>query len=357
MKKARLQRMIANMEQVGLSQMILSAPASIYYLTGQWIEPHERMLALYIDANGSAVFFANKLFAAKEDADFQLVEYDDTVNPVLALAENMKAGSLGIDKAWPSRFLIDLMQMKPNIQPMQGSPVVDQTRMYKDQEEMEALRKASELNDRVMAHALSHVEEGMTEMEVCKIIDEQYTKGGAIGTEAATLACFGAGGAEPHHDSDTTRLKAGDGILIDTGKPLDRYYSDMTRTVFFRSATDEQKKVYDLVRRANRAGIDAVRPGVKLADIDRAARSVIEEAGYGAYFTHRLGHGIGLEIHEPPDVSSVSEAIAQPGMAFTIEPGIYLADQFGVRVEDVVMVTEEGVDVLNHHTKELQIIE
>lgn len=356
MKKGRLERMLANMGRAGIPQMVISAPASVYYLTGQWIEPHERMLALYIHTDGRAILFANKLFVAKLDADFQLMEYDDTMNPVAGLADQVKEGPLGIDKAWPSKFLIDLMQMRPDIQFVQGSPAVDQTRMYKDQEEAEALRKASELNDRVIAYALEHIHEGMTEMDVCKIIGEQYAAGGAIGEEAATLACFGVGGAEPHHDSNMMRLKSGNGILIDTGKPLNRYYSDMTRTVFFRSATDEQKKVYDIVKRANQAGIDAVRPGVKLNEIDRAARKVIEEAGYGAFFTHRLGHGVGLEIHEPPDVSSTSEAIAQPGMAFTIEPGIYLMNQFGVRIEDVVLVTEDSVDVLNRYTKELKII-
>ena len=123
--------------------------------------------------------------------------------------------------------------------------------------------------------------------------------------------------------------------------------SDMTRTMFFGAPTDEMKRVYELVRRANLAGKAAVKPGARLCDVDHAARQVIEEAGYGEYFIHRTGHGIGLEVHEPPDVSAVCERVLEPGMIFSIEPGIYLSGKFGVRIEDLVTVTQDGCEVLN----------
>ena len=145
-------------------------------------------------------------------------------------------------------------------------------------------------------------------------------------------------------------------MILDVGVNVDHALSDMTRTVFFGSATDEQKKVYDIVRRANAAGKAAVRPGVRLSDIDRAARAVIEEAGYGKQFLHRTGHGLGLEVHEPPDVSAVSPYVAQPGMVFSIEPGVYLAGKFGVRVEDLVLVTEDGCECLNELDRDFMIV-
>ena len=357
MKQNRLARVLKNMEQAGMKQLLVSAPASVFYLTGQWIEPHERMLVLCLDINGHHRLFANELFAAKEGPDATLCLYDDTTDPVALLSESLYAPSVGIDKSWPSRFLIRLLQCKSGLAVREGSFAVDQARMYKDAEEIALLKASSALNDRVITQVFTQLYEGMRETELCNMIAEQYELGGARGEGAATLACFGAGCAEPHHEPNETRLKKGDAVLIDTGKPLQRYYSDMTRTLFFAAASDEQKKVYELVRAAHAAGVAAVAPGVPLATIDKAARDVIEAAGYGAYFTHRLGHGIGLEIHEPPDVSAKStDVLAAPGMVFSIEPGIYLPGQFGVRVEDLVLVTEEGVELLNHADRQLRIV-
>ena len=152
-------------------------------------------------------------------------------------------------------------------------------------------------------------------------------------------------------------LKNGDSVILDVGLVLDDYCSDMTRTVFCGAPTDEQKRVYDLVLRANEAGRRAVRPGVPLKEIDRAARSVIEDAGYGAYFIHRTGHGIGLDVHEFPDVSASSEAVCAPGMVFSVEPGVYLPGRFGVRIEDLVAVTEDGGETLNVKSHEMKVIE
>ena len=146
-----------------------------------------------------------------------------------------------------------------------------------------------------------------------------------------------------------TRLKAADTVILDVGLLWKRYCSDMTRTVLFGEVSDEQKKVHAIVTAANRAGIAACRPGAPMKDFDRAARKVIEDAGYGQYFIHRTGHGIGLDVHEFPDCSATSETVARPGMIFSVEPGIYLPGRFGVRVEDLVAITEDGCEVLTAH--------
>ena len=229
--------------------------------------------------------------------------------------------------------------------------------MCKDSEEIAAMRESSHLNDKVLAALMQTVKEGETEAQLGRRYAEIARSMGAAGYSFAPLICFGAHCAEPHHESDETPLKKGDSIIFDVGLDLNKAMSDMTRTVFFGEPTEEMKKVYELVRRANLAGKAAVKPGIKLCEIDRAARSVIEEAGYGEYFIHRTGHNIGIGVHEPPDVSATSQAVAKPGMIFSIEPGIYLPGKFGVRIEDLVVVTEDGCEVLNHYPHELRVLQ
>ena len=237
-----------------------------------------------------------------------------------------------------------------------GSAAVDDARKQKDAEEIELLRKASALNDATIAEVIQHLGDGMTESEMARFVADVHVKNGA---DAAVdqLVCYGIGCSEPHHSSGKAKIQAGENAIFDIFTPVNHYWCDMTRTVFYKDASDEQKKVYEVVRNANLAGEAAVRPGVRLCDIDRAARKVIEDAGYGPYFTHRLGHGCGLAIHEPPDCSSVNQQVAQVGMCFSIEPGVYIPGKWGVRVEDLIVVTEDGCEVLNKFTKDIIIVD
>ncbi len=171
------------------------------------------------------------------------------------------------------------------------------------------------------------------------------------------MVCFGPNGADPHHGPNETRIKVGDSVVMDIFIPIQRYWCDMTRTVFFGAVSEEGRRVYETVRAANEAAEAMIRPGIPMRDIDAAARKVITDAGYGPYFTHRLGHGCGLECHEPPDNSSACEVLARPGMVFSVEPGIYLPGKLGVRIEDLVLVTETGCEVLNAYPKDLLVVE
>lgn len=355
MKTSRLNRVRAGMDRLGLAQALVTSTESIYYLTGLWVAPGERLLALLIE-QGGCTLFVNRMFAAPKAEGLKLVEFDDADDSVQALAEHVSAGRLGIDKSWPSRFLLSLMEKRPDIQPVNGSAPVDQARMLKDTEEIEALRMSSRMNDRVTGLLRRSLSAGETELDVARRYAELGAAEGASGMAFEPLICFGAGCAEPHHATGKERLKKGDAVILDVGVNVDHALSDMTRTVFFGSATDEQKKVYEIVLAANMAARAAVRPGARLADIDRAARSLIEEAGYGPNFLHRTGHGLGLEVHEPPDVSPVSSAVALPGMVFSIEPGVYLPGRFGVRIEDLVLVTEDGCEVLNELDRDFLIV-
>lgn len=355
MNKQRIERVTAHMRQMGLRQILVSSTASLYYLTGLWIEPHERMIALYLDDKGQAELFGNEIFAIEPPEGLALFTHKDGENPVEELAGHVKAGELGIDKFWSSKFLISLMELRPDVKPVHGSAPVDRARMLKDEQEIKALRRSSALNDEVVEAMISMVEEGAVENALAAQVNRLYLERGADG-EGPQLVCFGANGADPHHSPDNTVLKPGDSVTFDIFIPFDRYWCDMTRTVFYREAGEEQRKVYELVKRANLTAISRIKPGVFLSDIDKAARDIITEGGYGPYFTHRLGHGAGLECHEPPDVGSASDFPLEPGMVFSVEPGIYLPGKFGVRIEDLVLVTENGCEVLNHAPKEIRIV-
>ena len=346
MNTLRIQKVTDNMRALGLDQILVTGTANVYYLTGLWCEPFERMLALHVKADGEMKLYANRLFALKGLSDVPLVEYDDTDDCIAVLAGDMLPGQLGIDKTWPSHFTIRLMQARPDITPVLGSRPLDKARLIKDEEELALMRVSSRMNVQVCDRIGKALYEGCTEKEIQALYNQIAQELGSPGPSFTPLICFGENGAEPHHDSDGTKLKRGDTVITDVGLIWKHYCSDMTRTRQFGEVSDEQKRVHDIVSAANRAGIAACRPGVKLKDIDRAARKVIEDAGYGPYFNHRTGHGIGLDVHEFPDCSAVSETVARPGMIFSVEPGIYLPGKFGVRVEDLVAITEDGCEVL-----------
>ena len=349
MNTNRIQKVIENMRAHGLRQILVTGTANVYYLTGVWCEPFERMLALHLKDDGSMKLYANRMFALEGQTDVPMAVYEDTDDCIAVLAPDMLPGKLGIDKTWHSHFTIRLMQARPDIVPALGSAPLDEARLCKDDQELELMRVSSRMNVEVCGRIARALKEGVSEKAIQSLYNEIALELGASGPSFTPLICFGANGAEPHHDSDKTPLRQGDTVIMDVGLLWQHYCSDMTRTVHFGPVTDEQRRVYDIVKAANRAGIAACRPGALMKDIDRAARRVIEDAGYGKYFTHRTGHGIGLDEHEFPDVSSVSEVPARPGMIFSVEPGIYLPGKFGVRVEDLVAITEDGCEVLTRY--------
>lgn len=355
MKQERQKRVIKKMEEQGLKQIIVTSTASIFYLTGLWIEPHERMIALYLDTEGRTALFGNEIFGIEHSEGMDFFIHTDNDNPIQELAQYVKPGKIGIDKFWPSRFLIGLLEANRDLNPVVGSAPVDHARMLKDEEEQKAMRQASRINDQVVTGAISAIREGIRENELASLVNKLFLENGAD-CEGTQLVCFGANGADPHHGADATVIRRGDSVIFDIFTPIHRYWCDMTRTVFFDEVQEEQRRVYELVKKANLAAEQAVRPGIPLKELDQIARKIIENGGYGNYFTHRLGHNIGLDCHEPPDVSGVSEAVAQPGMVFSIEPGIYLPGRFGVRIEDLVLVTENGCEVLNRASKDLNIV-
>ena len=322
MYQERISRVLAAMERMGLEQMLVSDPDSIWYLTGYDVFPFERLYAFYLRKDGQHKLFLNKLFPVPE-APYEQVWFSDT-DDYLAILANAVDGQKD-------------MAHNPSCKYVLASDCVDDARACKDAVERDLMREASRINDVVMERAAAYMKEGMTEREVADYIVAQYAAEGCDSTAFLPIVSYGAHAADPHHEADQTRLKAGDCIVIDMGCRKNRYCSDMTRTFF--------------CREANELAESMLRPRVPLCDLDKAARDHISAAGYGEYFTHRLGHFIGQTEHEKGDVSATNTTLAKPGMIFSIEPGVYLPGEFGVRVEDLVLVTEDGCEILNHVDK------
>lgn len=228
--------------------------------------------------------------------------------------------------------------------------------MIKDEDEQKLMIEASIINDKAMDEVIKQVSLGLSEIEIAAKLDDIYSNLGADGNSFDAIIAYGANGANPHHENDDSRLLPGDSVIIDMGCKYQGYCSDMTRTVFYQKVSEEAKKVYELVKSANQAAEGMIKPGVRLCDIDKTARDIISKAGYGKEFNHRLGHFIGKDVHEYGDVSVNFDLEVQEGMIFSIEPGVYLPGKFGVRIEDLVMVTKDGCKVLNSYPKDLIVI-
>lgn len=357
MKQNRVDAVLQNLEQLGLSQMLITDPLAIFYLTGRMIQPLERFYGLYVNRRGGHKIFINLLETVPEDLGVEKVRFSDT-DPVLDLvaAALDSREPLGVDKNLPARFLLPLIERGAAGGFVNASLAIDRARAVKDEQERALMRRASQLNDMALEQLRPWITAGVSELELAERLTKLYRELGADGTSFDPLVAFGANAASGHHWPDDTRLQPGDVVLIDAGCIYKGYCSDMTRTYVYQRATDRQRQVYEVVRRANEAAEQAVRPGVPLRELDQIARDIITEAGFGPQFTHRLGHFIGLEDHEFGDVSASAADAAAPGNVFSIEPGVYLAGELGVRIEDLVLVTETGCEILNALPKELEII-
>lgn len=358
MDSLKVNAILSALESQGIPQIIISDPVVIFYLTGAKIQPGERLLALYLSRQGNHKLLVNDLFRQTKDLGVEIRYYNDTQDGVeiLTTFADPKA-PIAIDKNWPARFLLRLQELGCGSRYVNSSAIVDGVRRIKTPEEQEKMRRASRGNDAVMGQLVKLLSENHTELELKELLLKVYKSQGFQDFSFEPITAFAGNAADPHHRPDNSRGHYGDGVVLDIGGLMDDYCADMTRTVFLGTVSDRQREIYEIVREANRRGIAAAKPGARMCDVDNAARGYITEMGYGKYFTHRTGHSIGLEVHETGDVSAVNEAIIQPGQCFSVEPGIYLPEEnLGVRIEDLVLITEDGCEVLNSYPKELQVI-
>jgi D-alanyl-D-alanine dipeptidase len=253
-------------------------------------------------------------------------------------------------------FVTRFIKKWPHASWVPASEVTAELRVRKDADEIELLRQAARAVDRVMARVPDEVVfSGHSESEVARRL-AQLTVDEGHDTAEFTIVASGPNGASPHHDPGDRMIEEGDLVVCDYGGRWEGYYSDSTRMFVVGEATDEQKAVHSAVEAANEAGRSAVAPGVACQDIDRAARRVIDDAGYGEYFIHRTGHGIGLEVHEHPYLVEGNDHPLESGMTFSVEPGVYLPGRFGVRIEDIVVCTGDGIESLNQADRSLSSV-
>ena len=351
----RVNRVLNKLQQDAL---LVMDPYAIDYLCGKHFEPGERFLGLLLRKDKEPVLYVNALFRFDDDLGLRKVYYDDTDDVTAMLRKDLDPNqSLGVDKIMPARFLLPLMEQKAAASFALGSLAVDQTRAVKDRHEIELMRASSHVNDLAMEQFKKLIHEGVTEVEVADQMLAIYKKLGASGYSFDPIVAFGDNAADPHHMPDDTVLEEGDIVLFDVGCVVNGYCSDMTRTFFYKQYPDkEAEKVYNLVREANEQSEEMLKPGVEIAMVDKKARDIITNGGYGEDFTHRLGHFIGLQDHEYGDVSSTNHNLEEAGMIHSIEPGIYHPGIAGVRIEDLVLITEDGYEVLNHYPHDIEVI-
>ncbi len=343
----------------GIDALLISDPIAIYYICGKKVEPGERFLGLLLKRETKPVLFLNILFPMEETEGLQIAKYADGDDLCELLSRYIRKDEvLGVDKTLQARFLLPMQRYGLAKEYVDGSLPVDLSRSIKEEGELELLRKSSLINDAAMAEFKKLIHEGVSEKEVAEQIPAIYKKLGAQDFSFGAIVAFGKNTADPHHMPDDTIVKEGDAVLFDVGCIYNGYCSDMTRTFFYKHGpNEEQKKIYDLVRKANEEAEASIKAGVRLCDIDKVARDIITEGGYGKYFTHRLGHFIGIEVHEYGDVSAAFKDPVQEHNVFSIEPGIYDPETLGCRIEDLVIVTKDGCEVMNHYPHDIEIID
>lgn len=356
--QGRIERLQGLMASQGVDIVLLSVGADLLYFTGYEAMPSERITVLVLRSDGAPVLFVPELEAPRVTTRGLEVaawgETDDPVDRATQIAES--PGVVAVGDHMRSGFLIEFQKRWTAAEWMPASQLTSELRMRKDRIEIEELRRASRGIDLIMGRMPAEVRfSGRTERDVARDLAAMTLE---VGHDTAefTIVASGPNGASPHHEPGDRVIEEGDLVVCDFGGRWDGYYSDSTRTFSVGEPSVGQIEIYDLVREANRAGRAAVGPGVPCEEIDRAARRIIEEAGYGSHFIHRTGHGIGLEVHEHPYIVDGNQMPLEVGMTFSIEPGIYLPGRLGIRIEDIVACEEDGADTLNNSARGLVTI-
>jgi Xaa-Pro aminopeptidase len=357
---SRITRTRSQMKAAGVELLSLPPGDDLDYLLGYSPHLDERPCYLFLTAD-DAVFLVPELNAAQARSRVNLpfLTYTDAEGPAAALRQardRLKAaGSIAVGDTMRADFLLLLQEWWAGGAFVPGAQVMAPVRMIKSADEIDAMRRSAATADVATDAAFAASRPGVTEIAVARAVQEAFA---AQGVTQAGFAIVGGGpnSAYPHHASSSRPLAAGEPVLVDLGGRLDGYASDITRMGYLGDPPARYREVHAVVERAVRAGLSAVKPGVPLAAVDKAAREVIDAAGFGEHFTHRTGHGIGMTGHEPPSVTHTNQMPMQEGMVFSVEPGIYLEGEFGVRLEEIVAVGAKGAERLSKLPREVRML-
>lgn len=357
----RIEKIRDRIIQDKLAGVILFPSPNQYYATGFRTSPGERLLLTIIPAKGEPFFIAPKLYEGQVKAESfieDVICWKDEENPYEILRGEMEkrglcAGKFAVDDTMWSQQLLSIMNVLPQIWFVPLEKIMSGLRLKKTEEEIEKIRKASKIVDDVVLDLKEYIKPGMTEIEIAAFMEYQMRKRGSEGPSFETIVGSGPNSALPHYNPGERKIGKGEFVVLDFGATFGGYCSDNTRTMCIGEPTEKMLEVYEIVRKAQEIGVKTVKPGLRAYEVDRAVRKHIEDSGYGEYYTHRTGHGLGLQVHEEPYISGIGETILEEGMVFSIEPGIYIEGEFGVRIEDIVVVTKDGCERFNNSPREV----
>ena len=358
---SRLSQLRARMQSEQVDLVALGPGAHLAWLLG--VRPHgdERPLLYCVTQMGAGFLMpALEAESARQHTDEPFHTWTDDEGPgaamgrLLAEIGGTEARAIALDETMRADFAALVQDALPAARRQFSASTLGALRMRKDADEFAALKRAALVDDRAMQAAWAGMRVGMTEDEVADIVRAFFKDEG--GQALFTIVGTGGNGAFPHHHTGETRLREGDAVVMDIGGTLGGYPSDMTRMAVMGAPSAEYREVHGVVEAAVQAALAAARPGAKAHEVDDAARSVIAAAGYGEYFLHRTGHGLGIEIHEPPYITATSQEVLEEGMVFSIEPGIYLPGRFGVRLEDIVILRADGPEILSELPRDVAVI-
>ena len=367
MLTSRLAKLSAAMQTSNLDALALNPGPSLTYLTGLHFHLSERPVIVFFTADAAPVIVLPELEMLKLDSlPYEIktfpygenpAEWDDVFHTA-AKSQGLEGKQIGVE---PLHIrLLEFCKVKAiagEAECQDASQVVGSLRIRKDADEIAAMRKAVKVAQVALEATIPLIKVDMTEKELASELVVQLLRHGSQSElPFAPIVSCGPNSANPHASPSDQKLRPGDFLVVDWGAMVDGYISDLTRTFAVGEVDAEYRKIHVIVLEANAAGREAGKPGVPCAGVDWAARAVIEKAGYGQYFTHRTGHGIGLEAHEDPYMRSDNLQLLEPGMTYTIEPGIYLPGRNGVRIEDNVVVTENGAECLSDMPRELRVV-
>ncbi|SMC61566.1 M24 family metallopeptidase [Kibdelosporangium aridum] len=362
--RSRLERAAAAAEKAGFDALFVTPGSDLRYLIGAVGGSFERLTCLVLPVSGNPTLVVPKLelpgyeSVLVDELGVQAATWVDGEDPAALAAGLVKSAKrVAVSDFTPALHVLGLRDALSGVEQQLAGPVIRELRMRKDASEIDSLRQAGAAIDRVHARMGEFLRAGRTENEVAADIAAAILEEGHAVAEFVIVGS-GPNGASPHHGASDRVVEQGDVVVIDIGGPVaEGYNSDSTRTYAIGTPRDEDvAKTYAVLQQAQQAAVDAVRPGVTAQDVDRAARKVIEDAGFGEYFIHRTGHGIGLDVHEEPYIVEGNELPLEPGMAFSVEPGIYQSGRWGARIEDIVVCTEDGVESLNNRPHELVVL-
>ncbi|MBP2243125.1 Xaa-Pro dipeptidase [Cytobacillus eiseniae] len=355
----RIQKCLQEVELNQFNHLVVSSSYNLKYLLGANLDTGERMTVLLLSPEKTAKLFIHQMFSDQVPNlnKIEIVYYSDEMDPINVLATYFSNfDSLGIDQNWLCSYLIDLLKELPEIK-FEKSTIVEKLREIKDEQEIDILRQSAKIADAVMYQITQLQYLPATEREIAGTIKSFFAEHGVNELSFTPIIGFGKNSANPHHTISDQLCQINQPILIDMGGVFNEYCSDITRTFYLGRKNQQFEDFYEWVKDIQMQAIDLVKPGVSFSEIDLFVRSSFAKKGYDKYFIHRTGHGIGLELHEGLSIHRNNQDVIKPGMAFSIEPGLYFPGQYGIRIEDIVVATETGCEVLNHCSKEIQYLE